>query len=91
MARTPGQFAISLISREPKEAPEVSRPGAVGTLQGAMRKTLKGSLFASPRSHRTPESPRTLAISWGLMKTVVVPAGRTVAANWGRVRRVDSV
>ena len=62
-----------------------------GTQEGIMMKTLSGIPLADSAMKRIPLEPRTLAISWGSVTTVVVPWGRTARANSGIVTMLDSM
>ena len=73
---TPGMSSRSSISAGPTSKPESSRPGAEGTVEGAVSSTRRGRDRQASARPRTPSMPRTLAISWGSAHTVVVPQDR---------------
>ena len=89
-AATPSHVSASRMSSGPRCAPASSKPGSAGTQDGTARRTFRGRPRPSSSIQRMPSRPRTLAISWLSMRTVVVPCGRTASANRATVTIADS-
>ena len=87
---TPSHSSASRMSPGVIVAPASSKPGSAGTQDGTASSTLSWSLLPSSSIQRIPSSPRTLAISWLSMSTVVVPCGRTASAKRATVTIADS-
>src|SRR5690606_23693644 len=77
------------IASSGNSAPAVSNP-LLGTQLGTVTHTSNGSPVVESRSHSTPFSPATLAISWGSHTTPVTPRGSTARAYPSGVTSDDS-
>ncbi len=77
-------------SRASSTAPLVSMDVA-GTHEDAITYMLNGPYFALSNMNRRPSRPRTLAISWGSVTTVVVPRGTTARASCAGGTRALSI
>ena len=86
----PSQPSASRMSSGVMTAPASSKPGRAGTHDGTASSTLSASALPSSSIQRMPSRPRTLAISWLSMSTVVVPCGRTASAKRPTVTIADS-
>ena len=87
---TPSHPSASRMSSGVMVAPASSKPGSAGTHDGTASSTLSCSSLPSSSIQRMPSSPRTLAISWLSMRTVVVPCGSTASAKRATVTIADS-